>query len=189
MEPITGTYRKLETSELNRLSVDAFRQSEKIPVVVVLDNLRSQHNIGSIFRTCDAFRVERLLLCGISATPPHREIHKTALGAEMSVAWSYHESTVEAMAELRAEGFTLAVVEQTANSVLLENFEPAVGHKYALVFGNEVKGVQEEAVKMAGFCLEIPQFGSKHSFNVSVSAGIVLWALYQKMHLSLSLAR
>ena len=186
---MTGTFRKLETSELNRLSVDAFRQSEKIPVVVVLDNLRSQHNIGSIFRTCDAFRVERLLLSGISATPPHREIHKTALGAEMSVAWSYHESTLEAMDKLREEGYTLAVVEQTAHSILLENFEPNIGQKYALVFGNEVKGVQQEAVERAGFCLEIPQFGSKHSFNVSVSAGIVLWALYQKMQFTLPPAR
>ncbi len=178
---MTSPLRKLSTDQLNRLSVDAFKRAEKIPVVLVLDNLRSQHNIGSIFRTADAFRVDRLLLCGITATPPHREIHKSALGAELSVDWSYHPSTLEALRELKAEGYLLTAVEQTENSCSLETFEPVQGAKYALIFGNEVKGVQEEAVELADLALEIPQFGSKHSFNVSVSAGIVLWALFQKL--------
>lgn len=173
--------RKLSTDQLNRLSVDDFKKAEKIPVVVVLDNLRSQHNIGSIFRTADAFRVERLLLCGITATPPHREIHKSALGAELSMAWSYHPSTPDALRQLKAEGYLLTAVEQTANSYPLQTFEPEKGAKYALIFGNEVKGVEEEAIDLADFALEIPQFGSKHSFNVSVSAGIVLWELFRKI--------
>lgn len=167
--------------ELNRKSVEEFKASEKSPIVVVLDNVRSLNNIGSIFRTSDAFLIKAIYLCGISATPPHKEIHKTALGAEDSVHWKYFEDTREAIRSLKSEGYQLVAVEQTANSISLEQFPIESETRYALVFGNEVKGIQQEVVNECDQSVEIPQFGTKHSFNVSVSAGIVLWEWYKRL--------
>jgi len=178
--------RKLQMNELNRLSIDKFHEMEKIPVVVVLDNIRSQHNIGSVFRTADAFRVERIVLCGISATPPNRDIQKTALGATESVKWTYSQDVIQALNYLKSNGYTIIPVEQAENSVSLADFHPAPGLKIALVFGNEVQGVSEEVMSVADQCIEIPQFGTKHSFNVSVTAGIVLWDIFNKLSLGLS---
>jgi len=172
--------KKLSMDELKRKTVDEFKQSGKLPLVVVLDNLRSLHNIGSIFRTCDAFLIEAIYLCGISATPPHKEIHKTALGAEESVEWKYYETSVQAVEHLKADGYTVWGVEQTENSILLADFIIEHGKRYALVFGNEVRGIEQDVVDRCQGCIEIPQFGTKHSFNVSVSAGIVLWECYKK---------
>ena len=177
--------RKLQMDELNRKSINEFRQSEKLPLVVVLDNVRSLHNIGSIFRTCDAFLVETVYLCGISATPPHKEIHKTALGAEESVAWKYFETTMQATDDLQANGYAVWGVEQTHNSISLEQFSVALEKRYALVFGNEVRGIEQYVLDHCEGCIEIPQFGTKHSFNVSVSAGIVLWEWYRSLQYSL----
>ena len=174
-------HRKLDTGELNRLTAEEFKHVQKIPVTVVLDNIRSQHNIGSVFRTCDAFRVEKIVLCGISATPPNREIHKTALGAEFTVEWKYEENSLNAATKLKEDGYIIVSVEQAENSCSLESFLPCTDKKYALVFGNEVKGVSPNIISLSDICLEIPQFGSKHSFNVSVSAGIVLWELFRKI--------
>ena len=178
---MSDIHRKLDTDELNRLTPEEFKQIQKIPVTVVLDNIRSQHNIGSVFRTCDAFRIEKIVLCGISATPPNREIHKTALGAEFTVEWIYEESSLQATTKLKEKGYVIISVEQAENSCSLESFIPCAEKKYALVFGNEVKGVLPEIISLSDICLEIPQFGSKHSFNVSVSAGIVLWELFRKI--------
>ncbi len=172
--------KKLSMDELNRKSVDEFKQSCKLPLVVVLDNVRSLHNIGSIFRTSDAFLVEAIYLCGISATPPHKEIHKTALGAEESVEWKYFETTMQSVEYLHANGYAVWGVEQTQNSTSLEQFTIETGKRYALVFGNEVRGIEQEVINRCEGCIEIPQFGTKHSFNVSVSAGIVLWECYRK---------
>ncbi len=169
--------RKLTNDELNRKSVNEFRSSSKSPFIVVLDNVRSLNNVGSIFRTADAFIVEAVWLCGITATPPHRAIHKTALGATESVAWQYRESAAAAARELRERGYRIISVEQADKAVPLDAFEVREGEKYALVFGHEIKGVSEEVVEMSDSCIEIPQFGTKHSFNVAVSAGIVLWEL------------
>ena len=168
-------FRKKSNDELGRMSVEQYRTSDKTPLVLVLDNVRSQHNIGSAFRTCDAFRTERICLCGISATPPTPEIHKAALGAEFSVGWEYFDTAMAAVSKLREEGFTIVSVEQTENSTMLQDFRPEPGKRYALVFGNEVKGVSQEVADTSDICLEIPQFGTKHSLNVSVSIGIVLW--------------
>ena len=173
--------RKLNMNELNRKSIDEFRHSDKLPIVVVLDNVRSLHNIGSIFRTCDAFLVKTLYLCGISATPPHKEIHKTALGAEESVDWKYFETTMQAIDYLQTNGYTAWGVEQTNNSTSLEQFVVEPGKRYALVFGNEVRGIEQDILNRCEGCIEIPQFGTKHSFNVSVSAGIVLWECYRNL--------
>ncbi len=167
--------------ELKRLSTEEFIRSEKMPVSVVLDNVRSLNNIGSVFRTADAFRVECIYLCGITARPPHREIQKTALGATESVSWQYFPETRDAVAMLRKEGCDILAVEQTDKSVLLHDFDYAAGRKTALVFGNEVKGVEQEVIDMVDACIEIPQLGTKHSLNVSVSAGIVLWTFFRKM--------
>src|SRR5512133_1522365 len=172
--------RKLSTSELNRLSVDQFRAGEKSPLVVVLDNIRSQQNTGSVFRTADAFRVKAVYLCGITATPPHREIHRAALGATESVEWEYFPSTEDALVRLRSEGYLLVGIEQTDRSVYLGDFVPPEGRKLALVFGNEVSGLSDAVLPLLDACIEIPQFGTKHSFNVAVSAGIVLWELFSK---------
>ncbi len=169
--------RKLTNDELNRKSVTEFRASEKSPFIIVLDNVRSLNNVGSIFRTADAFLVEAVLLCGITATPPHREIHKTALGATESVKWKYYESTVTAVKELKKMGYLILSVEQADESVPLNRFTPGTGKRYALVFGHEINGVSEEVVDLSDACIEIPQYGTKHSFNVAVSAGIVLWEL------------
>ncbi|MBU2907685.1 RNA methyltransferase [Arenibacter algicola] len=173
--------RKLENSELDRLNVDEFKQVEKTPICIVLDNVRSLNNIGSVFRTADAFLIEKIYLCGITATPPHKEIHKTALGATDSVAWEYRESTLELLKELRAEGYTSLSVEQAENAVMLNDFKVEENKKYALIFGNEVKGVSQEVVSGSDLVLEIPQYGTKHSLNISVSVGIVVWDLWAKL--------
>ncbi len=173
--------RKLENEELYRISAEEFKRADKLPVVVVLDNVRSQHNIGSVFRTCDAFRLEKIYLCGLTATPPHREIHKTALGAEDSVAWEYAADTAEAVRKLRTSGYRIYAAEQAEKSISLETVVPESGCRYALIFGNEVKGVQQEVIDLADGCIEIPQFGTKHSFNISVSVGIVLWQLVKPL--------
>ncbi len=160
---------------MKRLTVDEFREAEKLPLVVVLDDVRSMYNVGSVFRTSDAFRVERLMLCGITSTPPHAEIHKTALGAEESVSWEYRKTALEAVQELQKEGFTVLSVEQAEGSTSLPSFEAERGRKYAVVLGNEVKGVHQEVIDASDGCLEIPQLGTKHSMNVSVTAGIIIY--------------
>ncbi len=173
--------RKLKLDELNRATVDEFKSLKKFPVTVVLDNVRSMHNVGSVFRTADGFAVEHICLCGITAQPPHREIEKTALGATQSITWSYHASPVEAVEKLRSEGYLIIAIEQAENSIMLQNFEVNADKKYALVFGNEVNGVSEEVMAKIDACIEIPQFGTKHSFNIVVSAGIVLWDFFSKL--------
>lgn len=172
--------KKLNMDELNRKSIDEFKQSGKLPLIVVLDNVRSLHNIGSIFRTSDAFLLEAIYLCGISATPPHKEIHKTALGAEDAVDWKYFETTMQAVEYLQTDGYAVWGVEQAQNSTSLMDFCMDAGKRYALVFGNEVHGIGQNVVDRCEGCIEIPQFGTKHSFNVSVSAGIVLWECYRQ---------
>jgi len=169
--------RKLKNSELNRLSVDEFKQVEKLPIIVVLDNIRSLNNIGSVFRTSDAFLLEKIYLCGITAQPPHRDIHKTALGATESVEWEYMENTIECVTQLQSEGYHCLAIEQAKNSVMLNKFDASKYPKIAVFFGNEVKGVQQEVIDKCDNCIEIPQLGTKHSLNVSVSAGIVLWEM------------
>jgi 23S rRNA (guanosine2251-2'-O)-methyltransferase len=173
--------KKLSMDELGRKSPEEFRNSSKLPVVIVLDNVRSMMNTGSVFRTADAFLLQAILLCGITATPPHREIHKTALGATETVAWQYYPSTLEAVTQLKQEGYTILAVEQVSQSIDLADFKPEKGAKYALVFGNEVNGVQQEVVDACDKCIEIPQFGTKHSLNISVTAGIVIWDLFCKL--------
>lgn len=173
--------RKLSNAELNRKSVTDFRAAPKSPFILVLDNVRSLNNVGSVFRTADAFIVEAIWLCGITATPPHREIHKTALGATESVAWRYFATAAEAVRELKEKGYVIISVEQAEGSVSLENYTPEADKKYALVFGHEIKGVSEEVVELSDACIEIPQYGTKHSFNVAISAGIVLWELTGKI--------
>jgi len=174
-------FRKLLNSELNRITPEEFKLKKKLPVTVVLDNIRSQHNIGSAFRSCDAFLVEKLILCGICAVPPTAEIHKSALGAEFSMEWEYFEKATEAVHGLKDEGYVIVSVEQTEHSTLLKDFHPEEGVKYAFIFGNEVRGVQQEVVNMSDICLEIPQYGTKHSLNVSVSIGVVLWDVVSKI--------
>ena len=168
-------YRKLKITELNRISVEAFKEADKLPLVVVLDNVRSLHNIGSVFRTSDAFRVECICLCGITAVPPHAEIHKTALGAEDTVDWKYYQNTVDAVDELKQNGYTVFSIEQAEGSTMLDKWEMDRNKKYAIVFGNEVKGVEQEVINHSDGCIEIPQYGTKHSLNVSVTAGIVIY--------------
>jgi len=168
-------YRKLKITELNRISVEAFKEADKLPLVVVLDNVRSLHNIGSVFRTSDAFRVECICLCGITAVPPHAEIHKTALGAEDTVDWKYYQNTVDAVDELKQNGYIVFSIEQAEGSTMLDKWEMDRNKKYAIVFGNEVKGVEQEVINHSDGCIEIPQYGTKHSLNVSVTAGIVIY--------------
>lgn len=167
--------------ELERLTVTQFKESDKIPVTVVLDNIRSQHNIGSIFRTADAFRIECIHLCGITATPPNREIQKTALGATESVEWSYFSSTLRSINELKEKGYVIIAVEQAVESIDIAEFQVYKSDKIAIVFGNEVNGVSDEVMMICDKCIEIPQFGTKHSLNVSVSAGIVIWEIFRKL--------
>lgn len=174
-------HRKLKITELNRISAEEFKKADKLPLVVVLDNIRSLHNIGSVFRTSDAFRVECIYLCGITATPPHPEMHKTALGAEFTVDWKYVNNAVEAVDNLRQEGYVVFSVEQAENSIMLENIQLEQGKRYAVVLGNEVKGVQQEVIDHSDGCIEIPQYGTKHSLNVSVTAGIVIWDLFKQL--------
>lgn len=171
--------RKLTTPEMHRLTVEEFHEARKLPLVVVLDDVRSMYNVGSVFRTCDAFRVQQLCLCGITGLPPHSEIHKTALGAEDSVAWKHYDSALEAVRQLHEEGFVVYAVEQAEGSTMLQNMEQAAA-PLAIVFGNEVKGVHQEVVDACDGCLEIPQFGTKHSLNVSLTAGMVIWELAKK---------
>lgn len=166
---------------MDRISVQQFHEAEKLPLVVVLDGVRSLYNVGSVFRTSDAFRVSEVILSGITATPPNSEIHKTALGAEDSVAWRYFQDTMEAVAALRAEGYTLLAVEQCDGSTMLQDFHPDPSCRYAVILGNEVKGVQQTVVDACNGCLEIPQYGTKHSMNVSVTAGIVIWHFAQQL--------
>jgi tRNA G18 (ribose-2'-O)-methylase SpoU len=167
--------RKLLNRELGRKSIDQYRSSEKSAFVIVLDNVRSHNNIGSIFRTADAFLTRKICLCGITAKPPHRDIQKTALGATESVEWSYYKTTAEAIVELKTEGYRIIGIEQAEGSVELQDLKIEKGRKYALVFGHEVNGVDQKVIDMCDLCVEIPQFGTKHSFNIAVSAGIVLW--------------
>ena len=173
--------RKINNDELTRLTVDGFRQADKTPIVVVLDHIRSSNNVGSVFRTSDALLVRKICLCGITAIPPDKEIHKTALGAENSVKWEYYKTTEEAVEVLRKEGYTIIAIEQVEKSISLHEYLPAPDEKLALIFGNEVKGVQQEVVNLCDKTIEIPQFGTKHSFNIAVSAGIVLWDLFNKL--------
>jgi tRNA G18 (ribose-2'-O)-methylase SpoU len=167
--------RKLKTKDLNRLDVNQYKNTKKYPIVVVLDNIRSLHNVGSVFRTADAFRIEKVVLCGVTAQPPHKEIHKTALGATDTVDWVYFENVQDAVEGLRSEGYSIVAVEQAEQTVLLQDLHKKSSKKTAFVFGNEVFGVNQNVVTQSDFVLEIPQFGTKHSFNISVSAGIVLW--------------
>lgn len=172
--------RKLRTIEMQRLSVDEFHEAAKLPLIVVLDDVRSLHNVGSVFRSADAFRVEAVYLCGITATPPHPEIHKTALGGEDSVAWRYFPTATEAIESLHNDGFFVYSIEQVEGSTKLQNLQLDTDKHYAIVLGNEVKGVHQEVVDMSDGCLEIPQFGTKHSLNVSVTAGMVIWEVAKK---------
>jgi tRNA G18 (ribose-2'-O)-methylase SpoU len=174
--------RKLKLEELNRITIKEFQETEKIPLVVVLDNVRSQNNIGSVFRTSDAFLVEEIILCGITASPPNTEIHKTALGAEDSVNWRYFEDTLNALNTLRAEGYIIYSIEQAENSISLEALQLDKHKKYAIILGHEVHGVLQEAINLSDGCIEIPQYGTKHSLNVSVTAGIVIWDFFKQLH-------
>lgn len=175
--------RKLRNSELDRLTNDEFVTAKKSPIIIVLDNIRSLNNIGSVFRTSDAFLIDKICICGITATPPHRDIHKTALGAEETVEWEYYKDTLNCISQLKKEGYEIYSVEQAENSVMLQDFTPKQNDKYALVFGNEVKGVQQKVVDASNACIEIPQFGTKHSFNISVTAGMVIWEAFRKLKL------
>lgn len=173
--------RKLKITELNRLTPEAFKESRKIPLIVVLDHVRSLNNVGSVFRTSDAFRVEAIYLCGITACPPHAEIHKTALGAEETVDWKYFNDTLEAVENLRQMGYTICAIEQAEGSVMLDKLLLDKTKKYAVILGNEVKGVQQTVVDKCDMCIEIPQYGTKHSLNVSVTAGIVIWDFFKQL--------
>ncbi|MDB5019422.1 MAG: methyltransferase [Pedobacter sp.] len=174
---------KLKLDDLQRVSVSEFKEQEKLPVVVVLDNVRSMHNVGSVFRTSDGFSIEKLYLCGITAQPPHREIEKTALGATQSVDWLHFPDTLEAIKSLKEEGYKIIAIEQASGSIMLNTYQPNADEKYALIFGNEVNGVSDEVMKAIDECIEIPQFGTKHSFNIVISAGIVLWDFFAKLRL------
>lgn len=174
-------YRKLKNSELQRISPEAYKASEKIPLLIILDNVRSLNNIGSVFRTADAFLIEKIYLCGITATPPHKDIHKTALGATESVDWEYASSTTELIDNLKKSNIKVICIEQTEDAVMLDAFEPEKNARYAIVFGNEVKGVSQEVVSGGDTVIEIPQFGTKHSLNISVSVGVVIWDLFVKL--------
>jgi len=172
---------KLKLDDLKRATVEEFKKQDKLPVTVILDSVRSMHNVGSIFRTADGFAVEKIILCGITARPPHREIEKTALGATSSIDWLYVENIAEAILALKQDGYQIIAIEQASNSQMLNSFLPEKDQKFALIFGNEVNGISDEAMKMSDICIEIPQFGTKHSFNIVVSAGIVLWDFYNKI--------
>ena len=174
--------RKLANAELDRLNPTEFKEAEKTPIIVILDDIRSLHNIGSVFRTADAFLIEKIYLCGITAVPPNKEIHKTALGATETVTWEYAKDVLEVIATLKEDKTKIFSIEQTENAIMLNNFGVQPNEKYALIFGNEVKGVSQEAINQSDGVIEIPQLGSKHSLNISVSAGIVIWDLFQKMN-------
>ncbi|WP_339611729.1 RNA methyltransferase [uncultured Planktosalinus sp.] len=173
--------RKLKNSELPRLSEEEFKAAQKTPLLIVLDNIRSLNNIGSVFRTADAFLVEKIYLCGITAKPPHKDIHKTALGATETVAWEYAENTLDVVQRLKSENIQVLAIEQAEKAVMLDEFSPLPSQKYAVIFGNEVKGVSQPVVDASDEVLEIPQLGTKHSLNISVSAGVVVWDLFSKL--------
>jgi tRNA G18 (ribose-2'-O)-methylase SpoU len=173
--------RKLRNSELDRLTNEGYKKADKTPIIVILDNIRSLNNIGSVFRTSDAFLIEKVYLCGITAKPPHKDIHKTALGSTDSVDWEHVEDTLSLVESLKAEEIQIASIEQADNAIMLNDFIPAKDKKIAVIFGNEVKGVQQEVVSASDFCIEIPQYGTKHSLNISVSCGVVLWDLFNKV--------
>lgn len=173
--------RKLKNSELDRLSVEDFKNSKKTPLIIVLDNIRSLNNIGSVFRTSDAFLIEKIYLCGITAKPPHKDIHKTALGSTETVAWEYIENTIDIVEKLKQDKVKVCAIEQAENATMLNDFTVDANTKYALVFGNEVKGVSQEVVSTSDHVIEIPQFGTKHSLNISVSCGVVIWDMFSKL--------
>ncbi len=173
--------RKLKNSELSRKSIQDFKEAAKTPISIILDNIRSLNNVGSVFRTADAFLIEKIYLCGITATPPHRDIQKTALGATDAVSWEYVEDAIALSRKLQQDGVQLCAIEQAENAVMLNDFKPCREEKYALIFGNEVKGVQQELVSISDVVIEIPQLGTKHSLNISVSCGVVVWDLYSKL--------
>ena len=173
--------RKLENSELERKTVEAFKSAEKTPIIIILDDIRSLHNIGSVFRTADAFLIEKIYLCGITATPPHKEIQKTALGATETVIWEHQKNVLEVIQDLKNQEVVVLAIEQVEHAYLLDNFKVDTSKKYALVFGNEVYGVSQEAVALCDGCIEIPQLGTKHSLNIAVSAGIVIWDLFKQL--------
>lgn len=173
--------RKLENKELERKSVEDFKEAEKTPLILVLDDIRSLHNIGAVFRTSDAFLIEKIYLCGITATPPNKEIHKTALGATETVNWEYQKDVLSVIEKLKKETVAVFAIEQVENAIFLQDFKTEKGKKYAVVFGNEVYGVSQKAIELCDGSIEIPQLGTKHSLNISVSAGIVVWDLFQKM--------
>ncbi|WP_333818592.1 RNA methyltransferase [Ohtaekwangia sp.] len=173
--------KKLKLDELGRISVDEFKDADKLSVCIVLDNIRSLHNVGSAFRTADAFRIEKIYLTGITGTPPHREIQKTALGATESVEWHYISEAADAVKQLKADGYKIIIIEQTTESIALQSFIPAANEKYCLVFGNEVNGVSDEVIEHGDIAIEIPQIGTKHSLNVSVCLGIVTWEIFRKV--------
>ena len=174
--------RKLKNEELNRISVDEFKSTEKTPIIIVLDNIRSLNNIGSVFRTADAFLIEAVYLCGITATPPHREIQKTALGATETVTWEHFDNTSDAIKKLKENNYKIASIEQTENSIMLNDFKLSNNEKLAVIFGNEVKGVGQEVINQSDVIIEIPQYGTKHSLNISVSCGVIIWDLFLKMN-------
>ncbi|GAA0717445.1 RNA methyltransferase [Aquimarina litoralis] len=174
--------RKLKNSELDRKTVSEFKEARKTPLIIILDNIRSLNNIGSVFRTADAFLIEKIYLCGITATPPHKDIQKTALGATDTVDWEYKESTLELVQELQQQQIQILSIEQAENAVMLNEFNPKPNKTYAIIFGNEVKGVQQDIVSLSDTVIEIPQYGTKHSLNISVSAGVVLWDLFCKFN-------
>lgn len=175
--------KKLSLDDLNRVNVDEFKKQTKAPITLVLDNVRSMNNVGSAFRTADCFALEQIYLCGITAQPPHREIEKTALGATQSINWSYNQDSAEVVRTLQEEGYIVLAIEQAEQSVFLQDYAPAADQKYALVFGNEVNGVSDEVMQLVDGCLEIPQFGTKHSFNISVTIGIIIWDFVSKLQL------
>lgn len=175
------THRKLKIEELGRISVEQYANSDKLPLVIVLDNVRSQYNVGSIFRTSDAYRVQEIILCGICSQPPNVEIHKTALGAELSVPHRYFSKTTDAVKSLRNEGYTILAIEQAEQSIQLQDFVPRQDKKYAVILGHEVFGVQQDVIDLCDDCIELPQFGTKHSLNVSVTAGIVIWDFFKQI--------
>jgi len=172
--------KKLSNDELNRINIEEFKSTKKSPFVIILDNIRSLNNVGSVFRSSDAFLVESIYLCGITAQPPHKDIHKTALGATDSVNWKYFENTLDAISELKQKGYKIISIEQAEHSVFLQDFELEKNQKYALIMGHEVKGVEQDVINASDYVIEIPQFGTKHSFNISVTTGIVLWELFKK---------
>jgi len=173
--------RKLANEELDRKNIEEFKSAKKTPIIIILDDIRSLHNIGSVFRSSDAFLVEKIYLCGITAVPPNKEIHKTALGATETVTWEHAENVLDVIEKLKKENVAVYAIEQTENSIMLNDFQPELNKKYALIFGNEVKGVNQKAINISDGVIEIPQLGSKHSLNISVTAGIVIWDLFQKM--------